>query len=82
MQAIRTEVAISVSALRTDVASVREASDRTTREVAGVAAVCKLQQDELGKTNANLARVSGQLEAVFRFIDAPKRRTDVNGAGG
>lgn len=52
--------------------SVQDATSQTLK----LAGVVESQQKDLKENNSQLGLVRGQLDAVFRFMDAPKRASD------
>lgn len=73
---LRAELAIATNAMRNEVAGVGMRVDNAIKGLAGVEAICRLQQDKLEKVSEGLSLANGKLVAVFRFIDARKRATD------
>lgn len=71
LQGVRAEVALGQ----------RHTQDALAR-VLELGGMVKLQQETLEKHARATERISGKLEAIFRFIDAPRRPTDATGSGG
>lgn len=62
----------SMDDIRKDLKDVAKAMEN-------LAGAVKHQQTIVNDYVEKMGKVSGQLEAVFRFIDAPARTTDLNG---
>jgi hypothetical protein len=63
--------------VRAEVALTSRGTQDALARVLEMGGMIRLQQEALEKNNGLLERVNGKLEAMFRFIDAPRRATDV-----
>lgn len=72
----------ALQSLRAEIALERKSHEGVTRAVFNLEGVVKSQQGEIKESNGLLRDVVGQLKALWRFVDAPKRPTDNENGGG
>lgn len=66
----------AIQALRAESEMARRGTESARSNVIELAGTVKGHQGLIVELVEKLSKISGQLEAIFRFVDAPKRATD------